>query len=238
METFKAILDFLGAISWPVAIIIIALMIRREVVAILSVFRERVRDPRQAVVISAEGITMEAVQVMQAQLEVQRANNQQMNELVRRQIISDTALTDNIPDVLYELADEYFKLSISDWRERVNRRNELAQRMAELALEHHVSRDRLAESGNEALILTLAWLAVSFPEPGDAKRLLSTAPRISRLHVRYYMTLSFARLVEDRLVGPEIVGCILETLTRFETGADKYLRERIMQTRALILKFS
>jgi hypothetical protein len=234
MEEFKAILEFLGAISWPVAVLIIAIMVRPEMLAILTVFRTRLQNPDQSISISTQGITIESIQAIQAKLEIQRASNQQVNELVHHQIIGNAASENSIPDALNDLADQYLKLSIPDWRQRVARRNEIAQRMAELALEHRVSRDLLAASGNEALILTMARLAVSFPEPADVNRLLSAAPGVSRLHVRYSIILAFGRLVEDRLVGPETVSNIREILARFEVGADESLRERIMQLQALI----
>jgi hypothetical protein len=230
MEAFKAVMTFVGQATWPAAVVIIFLLSRKEFSDLLSAIRTRVSDPRQLVNITRQGISLAAID---AKVEILREAQQPIANRARRRS-GRTTVTQTVPEELTNAANEYLGLSIADWRQRMEKRNELAQTMMDLAVDHHVSRDALATSPNEGPILTAARLALTYPERGDAERLLQSAPRVARLHVRYHMALAFGRLVEAGLVDEKGIARILSTLRKFEIGADESLARRLVQVRALI----
>jgi hypothetical protein len=230
MEAFKAVMTFLGQATWPAAVVIIFLLSRKEFRDLLNAIRNRVGDPRQRFSITRQGISLAAID---AKVEILREAQQPIADRARRRT-GRTAVTQAVPEELTNAANEYLGLQIADWRQRMEKRNELAQTMMDLALDHHVSRDALATASNEGLVLTAARLALTYPEPGDAERLLKAAPRVARLHVRYHMALAFGRLVEAGLVDERGVTRMLAALSSFEIGADEYLARRLVQVRALI----
>jgi hypothetical protein len=230
MDGFKAVMTFLGQASWPVAIVIIFLLGKKEFRGLASAIRMRVGDPRQRISITRQGISLAAID---AKVEILKEAQLPLVDRARRRT-ARIAITQTVPEQLSNTANEYLSLKIADWRQRVEKRNELAQTMMDVAVEHHVSRDVLATAANEGLILTAARLALTYPERGDAERLLTAAPRVARLHVRYHMALAFGRLVEASLVDETGVTRILAALSNFEIGADEFLARRLAQVRALI----
>jgi hypothetical protein len=230
MDSFKSAITFLGQALWPATTVIIFLFIRKELRDLLDAIRMRVGDPRQSISITKTGISLAAID---AKVEILKEAQQPLAYKARRRT-ARTAVTETVPEELTKTANEYLGLKIPDWRERVEKRNELAQTMMDLAVEHHVSRDVLAAASNEGLILTAAKLALTYPERGDAERLLQAAPRVTRLHVRYHMALAFGRLVEVGLVDEKGVARILTALNNFERGADEFLARRLAQVHALI----
>jgi hypothetical protein len=132
---------------------------------------------------------------------------------------------------LRRIADEYLRVNLPDWRERVRKKNELAAQAGAHVISRGISRDRLAEETNEGLLMALAAAVQHSSQPGDAQRLLKAAPRVARLHVMYRFVLAFSRLLDAGLVSDAEKAAINQQLNRWEARADASLRTAITALR-------
>jgi hypothetical protein len=153
------------------------------------------------------------------------------NAAQRPQAADGPAAVTDPQQQLKELADQYLRFEAESWSERVRVKNELAAQMAALIIQHGISRDELARSTHEGLLVGLAAAAQHSPQAEDPRRLLEAASRTSRLHVQYRFVLAFARLFESGFISSQDKSAVLETLTRFEARADESLRNAIAALR-------
>lgn len=225
-----------GNLAWPITILVILFVARSEILGILKSLNNRISDPRSKITAGPQGLTLETqLNAVASQVESLQVNQDQLTSLVRPEpgVQAETG-SEDIPPELLALANEYLDISDPDWRTRVNKKDQCVQDMTNLVLLRSVSRDALANSNNEGLLIALAGTVQTLPEADDLQRLLRASQRISRLHVKYRFVLAFTRLIEKDLVSNVDINRIKEVLDKFQQGADTSLQLRIQRTRAFI----
>jgi hypothetical protein len=139
---------------------------------------------------------------------------------------------------LMDMANNYLRINVADWSERVRLKDEAANRMADYILKKNIPKDLLAAQAeklsHEGLIIALASVINAFPEKGDLERLLRVAPKASRLHVRYRVVLALGKLFRERVAGAADVEPVERVLSLYSQGADDSLRRLIENTRSAI----
>ena len=83
-------------------------------------------------------------------------------------------------------------------------------------------------------MLALATVINSFGDREDLDRLLSVAPGVTRLHVRYRVLLALGALIRSRFVRQRDNGRVLEIIHAYQQGADGSLQRIIEETLSLI----
>jgi hypothetical protein len=243
---FKEIVDLIGYIIWPLALLIIF--------ACLFFFSKgewlhsvgRWIDSVVKLSFSNEGFILERQRDMiETQFEALQTSQAVTLSVARQAYIppASTRLQD-IPPELQKLADEYKQVGATD-PDRIAKRNHIVQEMAQFALRLDLSKDLLArkaaETQDQGLIAALAGVMTSFPEAGDVKRLQSLAPLVAprRLQLKYQIVLALVALIQRRVISNDEYAAIEEILAEFErTGADASLHRRILSTRDLMNQLS
>lgn len=237
--------QLLGNLAWPVTILVILFVARSEILGILKSLKERISDPRSRLTAGPQGLTLETtLEAFQSQVESIQVNQDQITSLIHpgstglaSRVPADVqgeTRSEDIPPELLAMANEYLNISDPDWGRRVNKKDQSVQDMTKFVLLRGVSRDALANSENQGLLVALAGAVQTLPEEGDLQRLLTASRRISRLHVKYRFVLAFTRLIEKDLVSNGDINRIQEVLDKFQRDADASLQLRIQRTRAFI----
>lgn len=240
MET---LVELVGHLAWPLSILLVLFLLKREISDILKAIKKRIQDPRTQVSIGKEGVTLDTkLDVVESQVESLQIDQEQFKQMVLA-VAGQASYTgvketetqsDEIPHELLKLADEYLRISIPDLGERLRKKEQYAQHMTNLVLSQNISRDMLADQHNEGLILALVGAIHAFPKEGDLERLFRISTDVSRLHVRYRIVIAFGRLVERLLVERTDIQRTNEVLDDYLHGADKPLVARIKRTRAFM----
>jgi hypothetical protein len=244
----RNLVDLIGHLAWPVTVLVVFVMLRRQVRQAADAIGERIADRSSDLEITREGLRIRSrLDALAGAVE---------SQALAQDLIAQTAIQAGgrrgtpageppaapapdgergapIPGELTRLADEYLAVSVPDWAERVRRKDALANTMGGYVVTHAVSKDALAGQRNQGLLVALASAVNAFPEYGDAARLLRAAPALTRLHVKYRFTVAFGGLIQKRLVTPAEVEAVERTLDAFEEGADGSLRARINATRSI-----
>jgi len=139
-----------------------------------------------------------------------------------------------IPSTLQQAADCYLEITSPSLSERVRLKDAAAVQLTKLVQEYRVSKDLLAQQTHEGLLLALAGTIHLNPEIGDLDRLITIAPRLDRLHVKYKVVMAIGRLFERNLVAAADVGRAMALLDSLARGGDAALLQRIERTRAII----
>ena len=106
--------------------------------------------------------------------------------------------------------------------------------MGSLSELENVSKDALADSGHEGLIVAMAGAIHAVPEQSDLERLLRASQYVIRLHVKYRIVLALTEMIEKGLVASSNIDRVQKVLDGFMQDADKPLTIRIERTRAFI----
>lgn len=237
MSTAVQLVD---ALAWPVAVIIVAYLLRREIRAIARAVEGRIKSETTDVSIGPTGLGLTTrVDAIAARTESLEVSQAQVGDVALRALRSASPAESQpaIAEELTRLADEYLAIAIPDWAERVRVKDDYARRLGLMAFEGRSSRDKLSASGNEAYILALASLVILDPKPGDGNLLMDASSKVNRLHVKYYISLALSKLVSARLVTKDQAAEMRKALGTMRTNADEPLRRRIDQTLAQIEVF-
>lgn len=230
-----------GHIAWPLTIVVIVCACRRQLQRIIEAVAKRIGDTNSSLSIKKGDLELR-LEAAQRRIETMGA----VQDLTRGFVLEEMSIRPNnrmgglgsadgeIDDDLIGLANEYLAVDSDDWSERVRRKNEITTRLAYIVLATKVPKERLAQSGNEGLIVALAGSILVLPEPGDVDLLIEAAPAVRSKHLKYRIAISIARLFEQSLVPENLKADVAALLSQFETGADEALRSRIRRTRALI----
>ncbi len=135
---------------------------------------------------------------------------------------------------LEKLADDYLAINIEDDKQRVLAEDQSAREMADFVITKGVSRDLLASSHHEGLVLALAATVHVLPEHEDVTRLLRVADEVSRQHVKYRLLLAFSRLIEHGMVSKEDVPKLKNLFKSYRHKADGPLLKRLTHTEELL----
>jgi hypothetical protein len=223
-----------GHLAWPLTALLLLVLLRREVRSIAEALRGRIADRNSDLAITKAGIeTRTNIEAVKARLATVEVGQDQQNHLLLQQVTA-AGETTGVTDELREMAAAYLHIDIPDWAQRTRAKDDAANGMGLYVVTHHISRDALADEGDEGLILALASAVLLDPQREDTRRLLGASVGVNRLHVRYRILLAFNRLLERRLITGEESGRLRGVLAQFRVGADDSLRQRIDATAALL----
>jgi hypothetical protein len=232
--------DLVGHLVWPVTLLVVFFMLRRQFRQAADAIGERIGDRYSDFSITREGLRVSSrLDALTTAVESQS---------LAQGVIAHTAVAQagepgppgqpipaagQIPPELQALADEYLAVEIPDWAARVRAKDELALQLGSYVIAHRTSKDLLAVQENEGLLVGLASAVNALPESGDGQRLVMASARLTRLHVKYRFTIAFASLIQKRLLTSEELRSVQQVLDSFMQGADESLRARVEGTRSL-----
>lgn len=243
MQILNALVTLAGHLAWPVAALTIIVVLRNELKKILGSLTERIADPSSSLSIGKGGLEIKGrVDAALGRIESLEIDQSQSKELIFGVLASkesaEVKLTaegdETIDPELIKLADEYLKVSVSDWIERVRMKDELGRKMSNLVLTRHVSKDLLASQDHEGLLMALVTAIHTASEKGDFDRLSRVALKVTKLHIKYRIAMALGRIFEQNLAAKNDVARAKNILDHFKYGADAPLRRRITQTKAII----
>jgi hypothetical protein len=229
--TSQELVNLIGNIAWPITVVVLLIVLRRNVREILEAIRTRIADPGTPVRISRDGFELNArVDVLEGNLEVQK---------IRANAIALAASGGGSSDVLHgkagsermhELRSEYLAITGGNRSDRIRRKNSIADELGAVALRERVSKESLAREKDEIWTLALSAAATAVPEVGDDQLLLSCGRDVRRLHVRYRVAAAFAQLSASSLCNSVLRDDVLALLEVYQDGADPALKRRLDRT--------
>jgi hypothetical protein len=246
MEVSAKLVQLAGHLAWPVTVILVAYTLRVQVRSLISAITKRIEDKTSDISIGKEGLAIKCrTDAALGSIESLRLDVDEVkNKLAQLQTVTgDTGFVpaettsreaDLVDNGLLKLADDYLKITATEWGERVRMKDEAAISMGDYINSRRISRDLLAKQEHEGLILGLASAIHSAPEKGDLDRLLRVRGNVSKLHVKYRIVMAIGRIFERNLVSIEDITRVLSVLDQFAQGADDSLARRITQTRSII----
>ena len=243
MGIVEELVKLAGHLAWPLAILIIIFFVRKELKAAFNALTKRIADPASNISIGKEGLEIKSqVDAALGRIESLEVDQNQSKELIfgvldRKEeqgvrIKSETGLS--IDSELIQLANEYIRISASDWAERVRLKDEVARKMANLIITKHVPKDLLVAQDHEGLIMALVSAIHTAPDKEDFARISKIAHKVKRLHIKYRIVMALGRIFEQNLATEADVDRALEILDLYKVGADAPLHYRIAQTKAMI----
>src|SRR5581483_4468232 len=175
-------------------------------------------DAKNLVVLTVGG-TSEQIPPIAKVLDVA---NMQVDDIVNALLPAERSESANtVDDELLRMADAYLQINLPDWSARTKAKQKAASRMGAYVLKHRVSRDLLARSSHEGLIVALAAASAQAPDSGDLARLINAGQRVDRLHVAYQILVAIVAAADrERVTAPERIG-IEELLAKYELAAKK-----------------
>jgi len=234
----QELLKVLANAFWPAVASIIVFHFRQPLSQLLLAIKNAIEDPNRGVRVSSKGIeitqNVNAVLGRTESLETELRQIRAMLPTVHPEDARPIPGPSEIPPVLKQAADAYLEITAVSLNDRVRLKETAAIQLTKLVQEHHVSKDLLTQQTHEGLLLALAGVIHSNPEPGDLDRLITIAPRLARLHIKYRVVMAIGRLFERNLVIAADVGRAMALLDSFSRRADSALLQRIERTRAII----
>lgn len=244
MDYLDGIVTTVGHLAWPVSALGIAVIARKELRNVIAALTKRIEDKNTDVSITKEGLEIKAaVEAQEARIVSMQAEQDQVKSLALRhfktaQLPEDVTLmrveTKGIDAHLRELADEYMKINLPDYSERIRAKNAAAEEMAFYIVANKISKDQLAREKHEGLLIALAESIILSAETGDAERLFQVALGAKRLHVRYRVLIAITKLLERNLLPVPALGTVRKLLRDYEVGADNPLKRLISNVTALV----
>jgi hypothetical protein len=128
---------------------------------------------------------------------------------------------------LIKKAYEYMEINISDRDERIKAKNEKAEELGTYVITKGISKEKLTEEDNEALLLALAEAVYIRPEKNDINLLVKIGAKIKRLHVKFRILRSIGRLYDMHCLTKENRPGIQEIFTHFFEDSDERLVKEI-----------
>lgn len=145
-------------------------------------------------------------------------------------------------DNLKAQAEAYMSIRSGDYGTRVRMKNASAGNMAAYALTNKITKDEILElnatSFNQGLIVALATLIITKPEPGDLDRLLQYAEQVTWKHVEYRVLNAISQLMAQKLVKDADKSRINKLLDIYRKNADSSILDRIKILGAQVTDYS
>ena len=229
-----------GSLAWPLTILLLFFVLRRELKSIFGSLTRRIADPKTDISISKAGLEIKGrVEAALGRIESLENDQSQARGLLlagfaQKDPLPERSPNDVVGPELRKLADRYLSVKTPQWSERVRQKDEIASDMAVMVIAQRIPRDALANQTHEGLLMALISAIHSKPEEGDLARLSTAAAKVSKLHIKYRIAMALGRLFNLNLAGKGEVPEALTILDRLKVGADEPLRHRINQTRAII----
>jgi hypothetical protein len=141
-------------------------------------------------------------------------------------------------DPFRALAEEYQNDNIADYRERVNHKNERANRMGEVLLAAKAAKTDVAAfvmaNPRDGSIVGFATYCISKPENDDIGLLLRVAALAGRLHTKYRLVLAFRQLLREHFGSRREIEQLRLLITGWLDSADDPLKAAIQRLGELI----
>jgi hypothetical protein len=223
-----------STLAWPLTVLLLCYLLRTELRSIARAIEGRIKSETSDISIGPSGLGITTkVEAITARMESLEAGQAQYGDVIVRQLESaDPDTGSSTVDKLARLAEQYLAINEPDYNERVSLKDAYARRLGIAAIESHIPRGTLVSSGNEAYVLALASVILFDPLPDDADKLLSAGAAISRLHVRYYVSLALSKLMSRGLVRPAQYAEVKRLLDLYRITADEPLLRRLEEATA------
>ena len=236
--TIQELLKVLSSAFWPAVVSFLVFHLRQPLSELLVASTSRVKDPNTAITVSKEGVEIKQnVEAVLGRIESIETELRQVRAQLPTPHVEESRLASSspvIPSALQQAADAYMEITSPSLSERVRLKDAAAVQLTKLVQEYRVSKDLLVRQTHEGLLLALAGTIHSNPEIGDLDRLITVAPRLDRLHVKYKVVMAIGRLFERNLVAAADVGRAMALLDSLARSGDAALLQRIERTRAII----
>jgi hypothetical protein len=213
-----------GDIAWPITVLLILWILRREFKAIFQALQGRVADPHTPVKLTRQGIELSSrVDILEGAFETQ-----QLKAGVLASAVATVRSLEEISQTLLTLKEDYLVADDEpDHERRIQMRNDIASSMGAEVLKTNMSRRILAGRGDEVMTLALAAAVTALPQPGDDALILSAGKGITRLHVRYRVAAAISELAESSNLEPNLTTDMKALLESYRESADDRLIRRI-----------
>jgi len=143
---------------------------------------------------------------------------------------------------LRKQADAYLDIKSNDYGTRVRMKDASAGNMAAFAFSNNISKaDILALNDtdfNQGLIVAMATMIISKPEPGDLDKLLAYADKVTWKHVEYRVLNAISQLMTQKLVKEADKDRINKLIDVYRKNADGSILERIKTLAAQVKDYS
>lgn len=243
MKILELFVTLIGHLAWPIVALLVLYVMRGELKGVVESVGKRIAD-RETRFKVGDWLTLEkTVEANAGKLESLDLSQKQSLALILRAVgLAPAADTEEVAErkvpepesELMRLAQEYLNVNVSDYAERVRRKNELAAEMGNYVIQHNVARDWLAAQKNEGLAVALASAVNALPKEGDFDNLIKTSDTAGKLHVIYRVVVAIGRLFETGIATAADVGRANAVLDRYDKLADAPLKRRIERTRSII----
>lgn len=243
MKIFELFVTLIGYLAWPVVALLVLYVLRGELKGVVESVGKRIADRETTFKVGDWLMLEKTVEANAGKLESLDLSQKQSLELILRGVgLAPAAGTKEVAEQkvpepeseLMRLAQEYINVNVSDYAERVRRKDELATEMGNYVIRHNVARDWLAAQKNEGLAVALASAVNVLPKEDDFNNLVNAANNATRLHVMYRLVVAIGRVFESRIATAADVERAKSVLDDFEKRADAPLKRRIERTRSII----
>ena len=227
----QELVDLIGHLAWPVTVLVVLIALRRDLRAVLGAIKTRVADPQTPVRITREGVELSArVDIIEGNLEVERLRSNAIALAAGDMGPSGGPFDGQISARMRKLHAEYLDVRGGDRREKVRRKNAIADELGAAVLRDGVAKTLLADEQDEIWTLALSASITAVPEFCDDQLLLLCAKQVRRLHVRYRVAAAFSQLAQSSLISPALRDDVLALLDAYREGADPALIRRLDRT--------
>jgi hypothetical protein len=193
------VISLVGYIAWPITVLLILIILRREFGAILQALQKRIGDPHAPVKLTTQGLELSSrVEVLEGTVETQQLKADVLASAVVAER-ADPREAEGIPQALLTLRAEYIAASgEQDYVRRTQMKTDLARSMGAEVLRMNIDRKTLADQRDEVMTLALAAAVTALPQLGDDVLILTAGKEIERLHVRYRVAAAISELAQSR----------------------------------------
>jgi hypothetical protein len=246
MELSENFVTLVGHLAWPIGTLIVLVIIRKQVISLISALREKIANPSTRV--SAGHGWFEIGPEEQAKINSNVSDSDQIKDIIKglRQIYTKEKTTDirsekdNISK-LKEMVDQYDNLEKSDRRqENIIKKNELSVEMANYIFMHNISKEKLtSEEPQQGMIVALAEAIRFDPQRNDIYLLLKIANKVKKGHAGYKILQALDRLYQKWYIPTEFKTDIIGILDKYSKEVEKEdepFKKKIEQTRRIMMK--
>lgn len=233
-ETLKHVAAMTGAVVWPIVAVVALVLFREKLAGLVESFSIRIKDPRTTFEAGPIKIGNE-LRDLKFKGEETDTRVQVLTQLEADRSVARTDAAKPISDELKNLAQQYEEVNDSALEKRIQRKDDLAAKMAGLVISEQIPRGALAEgANNDGLRTALATVVNTLPLPRDDEWLATAGPGAVFKHTRYRFMMAIARLARLGMLSPSRAREFLGLAETYKKEADKLLLERIARTEELL----
>jgi len=234
------VVGLVGDIAWPITVLLILVILRRQLMAIFQTLQGRIADPHTPVRLTREGIELSSrVEFLEGTIDTQQLKTDVLATALVTTAPTEPKNAEEVPETLLALKDQYLASDEEPNHERrIQIRNEIARLMGAEVLRTNINRRVLAQQGDEIMTLALAAAVTALPQPGDDTLILSAGRGIIRLHIRYRIAAAMSELAESRNLKPNLLPDMDALLGSYRKTADDRLIRRIDWTLTVLKNYS